>query len=125
MKRLLGITLALVLASTAVAAAKTVIYSGAHGGDFPSKPEKLKYSAAETDSQQSVTLRDLDWKHWGSDKATSPTTAKICSDAGGCFTTSDASVKAKKREELDTIGYYRKLVVYFGQNAIKFSLPTP
>ena len=30
-----------------------------------------------------------------------------------------------ERQELDSIGYYRKLVVYFGQNAIKFSLPTP
>jgi hypothetical protein len=125
MKRLIALTAALVLACTAAAAAQTVIYSGAHGGDFPSKPEKLKYSAAETDSQQSLKLKDLDWKNWGSDKATSPTTAKICSDAGGCFTTSDASVKAKKLVELDTIGYYTKLVVYFGQNAIKFTLPTP
>src|ERR1700754_1760125 len=112
MKRLLGLTLALVLTTAAVAAAKTVIYSGAHGGDFPSKPEKLKYSNSETASQGSVKIKDLDWKSWGSSKATSAATVKLCSDAGGCFTTFDASVKAKKREEIDTIGYYRKLVVY-------------
>jgi hypothetical protein len=128
MKRLLGLTLALVLvlAVAAAAAAKTVIFTDAHGGDFVSKPEKLKYSNADTGHQGTLKVKDLHWKNWGSDKATSSSaTVKLCSDAAGCFTTEDASAKAKKRQELDSIGYYRKLVVYFGQNAIKFSLPTP
>jgi hypothetical protein len=125
MKRLIALTAALVLACTAAAAAQTVIYSGTDGGTFPSEPGKLKYSKSETGTQESLKLKNLDWKNWGSDKATSPTKAKICSGSGGCFTTTDASVKAKKRVELDTIGYYTKLVVSFGQNAIKFELPTP
>src|SRR3954447_23933283 len=116
---------AFLLIAAPAALAKTVIFTDAHGGDFVSKPEKLKYSAQETDGTSSVKAKDLSWKNWGHSKATSAATVKICSESGGCFTTSDASVKAKKRQELDTIGYYRKLVVYFGQNAIKFSLPTP
>ncbi len=113
------------LVAAPAALAKTFIYTGAHGGDFLSKPEKLKYSANETHTTQSVKVKDLRWNDWGDGKATSPATAKLCSDDAGCFTTSDASVKAKKRVSLDSIGYYTKLVVYFGQNAIKFSLPTP
>ena len=111
--------------SAAVAAARTVIFTESHGGDFVSKPEKLKYSNADTDHQGTLKVKDLHWQNWGSGKATSPAEVKLCSNAGGCFTTEDASAKAKKRQELDSIGYYRKLVVYFGQNAIKFSLPTP
>ncbi|MDX6583081.1 MAG: hypothetical protein QOI10_2265 [Solirubrobacterales bacterium] len=125
MKRLALISCCLLLATASAAIAKTVIYSGAHHGSFPSKPSKLKYSAGETGTTQSVKAKDLDWKNWGDSKATSTATVTLCSDSAGCFTTSDASVKAKKREVIDTIGYYRKLVVYFGQNAIKFSLPTP
>lgn len=125
MKRLALLTCCCLLATASTALAKTVIYSGAHGGSFPSKPSTLKYSQDETDSVQSLKLKDLNWKNWGDSKATSPTTLKSCADAGGCFTTTDASVKAKKLVTLDSIGYYTKLVVYFGQNAIKFSLPTP
>ncbi len=125
MKRLLALTCVFVLAFASTALAKTVIYSGAHGGSFPSKPSTLKYSQDETDSVQSVKLKHLDWKNWGDSKASSPTTLKSCADAGGCFTTADATVKAKKLVTLDSIGYYTKLVVFFGQNAIKFSLPTP
>src|SRR4051794_12789728 len=116
---------AVLLIAAPAALAKTVIFTDAHGGDFVSKPEKLKYSDSETGGQGSVKIKDLGWSHWGDGKATSPAKVKLCSDQGGCFTTTDASVKAKKRQVLDTIGYYRKLVVYFGQNAIKFSLPTP
>jgi hypothetical protein len=119
------LTAAVLLAAASSAAAKTVIFSDAHGGSFPSKPSKLKYTNDETGSQGSVTAKNLDWTHWGDSKATATATVKICSNQGGCFTTSDASVKAKKRVVLDTIGYYRKLIVYFGQNAIQFSLPTP
>ncbi len=115
----------LVLAAAPAALGKTVIYTGAHGGDFLSKPEKLKYSEKESGSTQSLKLKDLHWKHWGDGKATSPTELTACSDEAGCFTTRDASVKAKKRVSLDTIGYYTKLVVSFGQNAVKFRLPTP
>ena len=125
MKRLILLTGLCLLVTAPAAIAKTVIYSGAHHGSVPSKPSKLKYSEDETDGTNSVKAKDLDWKNWGESKATSPATVTLCSDAGGCFTTSDASVKAKKRVVLDTIGYYTKLVVYFGQNAIKFSLPTP
>jgi hypothetical protein len=125
MRLLAFISAAVLLAAAPAALAKTVIYTGAHGGDFLSKPEKLKYSAKETGTTQSVTLKNLSWKQWGDSKATSPTTAKLCSDQAGCFTTSDASVKAKKLVSLDSIGYYTKLVVSFGQNQIKFSLPTP
>lgn len=125
MRRLLVIAAVLVLATASAALAKTVIYSGAHSGSFPSKPSKLKYSAGETGTQQSLKLKDLEWKDWGDSKATSPTTLKSCSDQAGCFTTTDASVKAKKPVTLDSITYYTKLVVLFGQNGIKFSLPTP
>jgi hypothetical protein len=125
MKRLLALTFVIAVSATAAAAAQTVIYSGVQHGSYPDEPHKLKYSAAETDTQQSIKLLNLDWTHWGSDKATSSATATICSDAAGCFTTDAASVKAKKLVELDTVGYYTKLVVSFGQNAIKFSLPTP
>src|SRR5215208_5410136 len=106
MKSIALISAAVLLIAAPAALAKTFIYTGAHGGDFVSKPEKLKYSAEETGTTQSATLKDLDWKHWGDGKATSPTTVKLCSDQGGCFTTSDASVKAKKRVSLDSIGYY-------------------
>src|SRR3954466_8830140 len=123
MKKVTVAAAAVLLIATPVAFAKTVIFTDAHGGDFVSKPEKLKYSAQETDGTNSVKAKDLSWKNWGNPKATSAATVKICSESGGCFTTSDASVKAKKRQVIDTIGYYRKLVVYFGQNAIKFSLP--
>ena len=124
MKRLAVITCCFFLATASAAFAKTVIYSGAHGGSFPSEPAKLKYSESETGTVQSLKLKALDWKNWGGSKATSPAELTACSDAAGCFTT-DASVKAKKRVSLDTVGYYTKLVVSFGQNAIKFSLPTP
>ena len=66
--------------TASAAIAKTVIYTGAHGGDFLSKPDKLKYSANETGTTQSAKLKDLQWKHWGDGKATSPTTATFCSD---------------------------------------------
>ena len=57
---------------------------------------------------------------------TSPATVKLCNaDGNECFTTSDASVKAKKPVSLDSIRYYSKLKVYFGQNGIKFDLFTP
>ena len=125
MKLIALITAAVLLIAAPAALAKTVIYTGAHGGDFVSKPEKLKYSSSETHTTQSVKLKDLSWSHWGDGKATSPATAKLCSDDAGCFTTEDASVKAKKRVSLDSIGYYTKLAVTFGQNKIKFSLPTP
>jgi hypothetical protein len=125
MKRLLVLICTLTLATAAVASARTVVYSGAHGGSFPSKPSKLKYSAGDTGSSQSLKLKELDWNGWGEAKAISPTKLKACSDAAGCFRTRDASVKAKQRVELDSIGYYTKLVVVFGQNKIKFPLPTP
>ena len=125
MKLIAILTAAVLLVAAPAALAKTYVYTGAHGGDFLSKPSKLKYSAKETDTTQSATLKDLHWKHWGDEKATSPTTAKFCSDQAGCFTTEDASVKAKKLVTLDSIGYYTKLAVTFGQNKIKFSLPTP
>ncbi len=125
MRLLAWITAAVLLATASTALAKTVVYSGTHGGEFLSKPGKLKYSAKETGTTQSVTLKDLHWNHWGDGKAISPATAKLCSDQAGCFTTEDASVKAKKLASLDSIGYYKKLVVSFGQNQIKFSLPTP
>jgi hypothetical protein len=125
MNRLLLLTTALLLVMASTALASTVIYSGAGGGSFPSEPAKLKYSAGETGTTQSFKLTNLDWKNWGKTKATSPAKVKACSSAAGCFTTSDASVKAKKRVKIDTIGYYTKLVVSFGQNAIKFPLPTP
>jgi hypothetical protein len=126
MKKLALVTAAVLLVAAPAAFAKTSIYSGAHHGSFPSKPEKLKYSASDTgDYGGTVKAKDLHWKHWGDAKATSPSTVTLCGQQGGCFTTSDASVKAKKRVSLDSIGYYTKLVVYFGQNAIKFSLPTP
>jgi hypothetical protein len=125
MKRLILLTGLCLLVTPSAALAKTVMYTGAHGGDFVSKPDKLKYSAKETESSQSAKIQNLSWHHWGNGKATSTAKVTLCSDNAGCFTTKDASVKAKKREVLDTIGYYRKLVVYFGQNAIKFALPTP
>ncbi len=125
MKRLLAVTAALVLATASAASARTVIYSGAHGGSFPSKPSKLKYSADESDTTQSFKLKSLVWAHWGDSKASSPAKVKACSSSAGCFTTRDASVTAKKLVELDSIGYYTKLVVTFGQNRIKFPLPTP
>jgi hypothetical protein len=124
-KLLALISAAVVLTTASAAIAKTVIYSGADHGSFPSKPAKLKYSAKDTGTSQSLKAKNLDWKHWGDGKATSPAKVTLCSDSAGCFTTADASVKAKKRVTLDSIGYYTKLVVYFGQNAIKFSLPTP
>ena len=125
MKLIAIVTAAVLLVAAPAAFATTVIYTGANGGDFVSKPAKLKYSANETDTTQSVKLKDLNWKHWGDGKATSPATAKLCSGEAGCFETSDASVKAKKRVSRDSIGYYTKLVVTFGQNKIKFELPTP
>jgi hypothetical protein len=125
--KLIALVAATVLLVTAPAAlAKTVIFTDAHGGDFVSKPEKLKYSNEDTGGQGLLKVKNLGWSNWGDGKATSPATVKLCNaDGNECFTTSDASVKAKKRQELDSIGYYTKLVVYFGQNAIKFSLPTP
>jgi hypothetical protein len=124
MRLIVLISTVVLLATASTALAKTVIYSGAHGGSYPSKPAKLKYSERETGTTQSLKLKDLAWKHWGDGKPTSPATLEACSDEAGCFET-DASVKAKKRVSLDTIGYYTKLVVSFGQNAIKFRLPTP
>ena len=123
--RLALLTTVVLLVAAPAALAKTFIYTGAHGGDFLSKPEKLKYSSSESGGQGTVKAKDLDWSNWGDGKATSPATVKLCQDNADCFTTSDASVKAKKRVSLDSIGYYTKLVVYFGQNAIKFSLPSP
>ena len=125
MKLIALITAVVVLAAAPAAVAKTFIYTGAGGGDFVSKPDKLKYSAKETDSSQSAKLQNLSWNHWGDGKATSNAKVTLCSDQAGCFTTKDASVKAKKHVSLDSIGYYTKLVVSFGQNQIKFSLPTP
>ena len=125
MKKLALIPAAVLLIAAPAAAAKTVIFTGAHGGDFVSKPAKLKYSDEQTDGQGSVKVKDLDWSDWGDGKATSPATVKLCQDNADCFTTSDASVKAKKRVSLDSIGYYTKLVVFFGQNGIKFDLFTP
>ena len=125
MKPIALVTAAVLLIAAPAALGKTFTYTGADGGDFVSKPEKLKYSAKETVSAQSVKAENLSWRHWGKDKATSNAEVTLCSDSAGCFTTKDASVKAKKRVELDSIGYYTKLVVTFGQNQIKFSLPTP
>jgi hypothetical protein len=125
MKRLLATTLIRVLgAATSAAAGKAVIYSGAHGGDFPSKPEKLRYSNDETGGQGTLKLTKLDWEKWGSAKAISRATVKLCPESADCFTI-DGVVKAKKLEVLDSIGYYRELAVKFGQNGIKFELPTP
>ena len=126
MKKLAVVTAAVLLITAPAALAKTVIFTDAHGGDFVSKPEKLKYSDAQTGGQGTVKAKDLDWSHWGDGKATSPATVTLCdADGRDCFTTSDASLKAKKRVSLDSIGYYTKLAVTFGQNKIKFTLPTP
>ena len=126
MKKLAIVIAAVLLVAAPAALAKTVIFTDAHGGDFVKKPEKLKYSNAETGGQGTVKAKDLHWSDWGDGKATSPATVTLCNaDGNECFTTSDASLKAKKRIELDSIGYYTKLVVLFGQNGIKFPLFTP
>jgi hypothetical protein len=126
MKTIALISAAVLLIAAPAALAKTLIFTDAHGGDFVSKPEKLKYSNTETSGQGTVKAKDLDWKHWGDDKATSPATVTLCNaDGNECFTTSDASLKAKKPVSLDSIRYYTKLKVYFGQNGIKFDLFTP
>jgi len=126
MKKLAILTAAVLLIAAPAALAKTLIFTDAHGGTFVKKPEKLKYSDTETSGQGTVKAKDLDWSHWGEDKATSDATVKLCNaDGNECFTTSDASVKAKKPVTLDSIRYYTKLKVYFGQNGIKFDLFTP
>ncbi|HEY8001117.1 MAG: hypothetical protein ACHQJ5_04425 [Vicinamibacteria bacterium] len=124
MRRLIVLTSVLALVTAATALAETRIYSGANGGSFPVEPAKLKYSAAEAGYPQSFVFKQLDWKHWGDDKATSDAKLKSCSNSSGsCFTT-NAELTAKKKQKGNTGAYYTKLKVLFGQNGVVIGLPT-
>jgi hypothetical protein len=101
-----------------------VIYTGAGGGDFPYKPAKLKYSKAETRAGIAVVLKGIDWSEWGGRAATGRGTIHGCPAGGDCFT-SDVVLKARKLVSLDTIGYYTRLGLTFGQQRFGFRLPIP
>jgi hypothetical protein len=124
MKRIIVLTLAVALCSSAAAFAETRIYSDTHGGSFPVEPEKVKYTKSQSGAGEPVTLKNLKWKHWGDAKATATGRIKACPSPDSCFT-SDADVTAKRKVRSGGASYYTKLVVFFGQNGIKIGLPTP
>jgi hypothetical protein len=101
-----------------------VIYSGAGGGSFPYEPAKLKYSKAETDAGISVVLKRIEWSDWGARSATGHGTIRGCPAGGACFK-SDVVLKARKLKSVDSVGYYTKLSLTFGQQRFGFALPLP
>ena len=106
--------------------AAVAIYSSAGHGSFPSEPEKLKYTPDEFGGSQTYTLKELEWKDWGRTKAEASGTLKSCVDGADCFTV-DATAKASRilRNDGDDTGYYGRIRIVFGQNAVKLRLPTP
>ncbi len=101
-----------------------VMYSGAKGGAFVYEPAKLRYSKADTDAGIAVVIKHIEWSDWGAKAATGNGTLRGCPAGGACFK-SDVVLKARKLESLDTIGYYTKLGLTFGQQRFGFPLPTP
>jgi hypothetical protein len=122
---LIALALTICLATVAVAAAKTLIFNGAHGGGFDSTPSKLRYSTDQSGTGQFLKLRHLRWNGWGTGKARAHGKLRACTAHGtGCFV-SPAEVKAKRLVESNGDGFYTKVTIDFGQNRIKFPLPTP
>ncbi len=101
-----------------------IMYSGADGGSFPYEPAKLKYSKRETGAGIAVVIKGIEWSDWGAKAATGNGTLRGCPAGGACFE-SDVVLKARRLESRDTIGYYRKLSLTFGQQRFGFPLPTP
>ena len=101
-----------------------IMYSGAEGGSFPYKPAKLKYSKRETDAGIAVVIKGIEWSDWGAAAATGLGALRGCPVDGDCFE-SDVVLKARRLESHDTIGYYRKLTLTFGQQRFGFTLPLP
>jgi hypothetical protein len=128
MKKLLVLSVLLALAATvpASAAGKVRIYSSLGVGSFLVEPEKLKYTPDEFGGSQTFAIKDIDWESWGKSKAEGEGTLKSCVDGGDCFTV-DATLKASHllKNDGDPDRYYGRLRVVFGQNAVKFNLPTP
>ena len=128
MKKIIVLSLLLALGASAPAAAagKTRIYSSVGAASFLVEPTKLKYTPDDFGGSQTYSLKGLEWERWGKAKADGVGTLKSCVDGGDCFTV-DATVKATHvlRNDDDPDRYYRRLRVVFGQNAVKFNLPTP
>jgi len=117
-------TIALTAALPASAGNEVRIYSGAHGGSFPVKPEKLKYSVAETGAGIAVVYKNIEWADWGARPATGHGKIRGCPTTGSCFT-SDVVLKARRQRSRGAIRYYTRLVATFGQQRFGIRLPLP
>lgn len=122
----LSVLLAIVASAPAAAAGKTRIYSSVGVASFIVEPTKLKYTPDDFGGHQSYSLKGLEWEDWGKSKTEGIGTLKSCVDGSDCFTV-DATVKASKllKNGGDPDSYYGQLRVVFGQNSVKFNLPTP
>jgi opacity protein-like surface antigen len=129
MKKTLALSVLLALALSAPAAAgagKARIYSSVGVSSFLVEPTKLKYTPDDFGGSQTYSLKQLEWDDWGKAKVEGTGVLKSCVDGGDCFTV-DATVKASHllKNDGDPDRYYGRLRVVFGQNAVKFNLPTP
>lgn len=112
------------IASASGAAAATRIYSDAGGGSFPIEPVRLEYTASQSGSGAALTLKRLEWKSWGAERARGAGRLKGCVSGGECYR-SAVRVTAKRLRSSSGERYYTKLRLRFGQQAFAFGLPLP
>jgi hypothetical protein len=118
MARLLACTVVVLLASSASAFGKVLIFSE-HPDGFFAKPERLGYTSGEVTSQGfTVSLKDMHWGDWGSRRARGQGRGKVCAPMSPC-PVGPLTAIAKGRFSSKGGRFYKTLVVKQGDTKVK------